>query len=57
VGTLARVSERLVPRTVEEERPSLTKYIDESQYRFPHIALTGATRLLPLSSVLSLPKE
>jgi phosphate:Na+ symporter len=46
IGTLARVSERLVPKTEEEERPSLTKYIDESQYRFPTVAITEATREL-----------
>lgn len=46
IGTLARVTERLVPITGEEERPGLTKYIDESQLRFPHIALAEATKEL-----------
>jgi phosphate:Na+ symporter len=46
IGTLARVSERLVPKTEEEEKPSLTKYIDESQLRFPAVALDQATREL-----------
>lgn len=46
VETLARASERLVPIAEEEERPSLTKYIDASQYRFPDIALAEATKEL-----------
>jgi len=46
IGTIARASERLVPKTREEEKPSLTKYIDESQYRFPTVAMTEATREL-----------
>ena len=46
VGTIARASEWLVPKTREEEEPKLTKYIDESQYRFPIVAMTEATREL-----------
>lgn len=46
IKTIARVSERLVPKTQEEEKPKLTQHIDESQYRFPNIALAEATREL-----------
>lgn len=35
-----------MPRTEEEERPGLAKYIDESLYRFPDIALAEATKEL-----------
>ncbi len=45
VGTIARVSERLIP-IKDEERNKLTKYIDERLYRFPAIALNEATREL-----------
>jgi phosphate:Na+ symporter len=46
IGAITRVSERLVPKTEEEEGPSLTKHIDDSQYRFPDLALTEAAREL-----------
>jgi phosphate:Na+ symporter len=45
VGAIANASERLIPRKQEEEA-KLTKYIDESQYRFPTVALGEATREL-----------
>jgi phosphate:Na+ symporter len=46
IKTIARVSERLVPKTQEEEKPKLTQHIDESQYRFPNVALAEATHEL-----------
>lgn len=46
VKTLAQASERLVPKTKEEEAPRLTQYIDETLYRFPPVALTEAAREL-----------
>ena len=38
--------ERLVPITKKEGKDKLTHYIDESQYRFPAIALSEATKEL-----------
>lgn len=46
IKTIARVSERLVPVTEHEGKEKLTQYIDESQYRFPDIALNEATKEL-----------
>jgi phosphate:Na+ symporter len=46
IKTIARVCERLVPMTEKEGKEKLTQYIDESQYRFPAIALNEATREL-----------
>jgi len=46
IKTIARVSERLVPRTEKDGKEKLTQYIDESQYRFPAIALNEATQEL-----------
>jgi phosphate:Na+ symporter len=46
VGSIARISERLVPAKAEEEKAVLTKYIDDQQYRFPDIALGAAIQEL-----------
>jgi len=45
VGTIARASAWLVPKS-RKEKPRLTRYIDESQYRFPELALSEATKEL-----------
>lgn len=46
VKHIARAAELLVPKGAEEERPKLTAYIDERQYRLPPVALTEALREL-----------
>jgi len=46
VKQITRVAELLVPKRAEEEKPKLTAYIDERQYRLPPIALTEAVREL-----------
>jgi phosphate:Na+ symporter len=46
VRYIARASELLVPKSPEEEKPKLTAYIDERQYRLPSVALTEAVREL-----------
>ncbi|MEN8173672.1 MAG: Na/Pi cotransporter family protein [Chloroflexota bacterium] len=46
IKTITRASERLVPKTEAEEQEKLTQFIDDSQYRFPTIALNEATREL-----------
>jgi phosphate:Na+ symporter len=46
VRYIVRASELLVPKSPEEEKPKLTAYIDERQYRLPSVALTEAVREL-----------
>lgn len=46
IKTIARVCERLVPKTEQEGKGKLTHYIDDSQYRFPDIALSEAAKEL-----------
>jgi Na+/phosphate symporter len=46
IPLLAKESKRLVPTTPEEGRLELHQFIDESQLRFPHIALAEATKEL-----------
>jgi phosphate:Na+ symporter len=46
VRYIARAAELLVPKRPEEQRPRLTAYIDERQYRIPPVALTEAVREL-----------
>jgi len=46
VKLIARAAEWLVPKSAEEEKPKLTAYIDEREYRLPPVALTEALREL-----------
>ena len=46
VKQIARVTERLIPRSSEEGKPRLTAFIDERQHRMPPVALTEAVREL-----------
>jgi phosphate:Na+ symporter len=46
VRQIAHVVERLIPERKREEKPRLTAYIDERQYRLPAVALTEALREL-----------
>lgn len=46
VKQITRIVELLVPKRAEEEKPKLTAYIDERQYRLPPVALTEAVREL-----------
>jgi phosphate:Na+ symporter len=46
VRHIARAAELLVPKSAEEQKPKLTAYIDERQYRLPPVALTEAVREL-----------
>jgi phosphate:Na+ symporter len=46
VRQIARAAELLVPKSADEEKPKLTAYIDERQYRLPPVALTEAFREL-----------
>ncbi len=52
VGTLARVTQRLVPQKALNGNASLTEFIDPREYSIPSVALTEATReLLRLGAV------
>lgn len=52
VGTLAHVTQRLVPQKAHGGKASLTQFIDPRQYNIPSVALTEATReLLRLGNV------
>ncbi len=44
VKPLARSAQWLVPPKAKDEKPKLTAYIDEMQYRVPAVALTEAAR-------------
>jgi phosphate:Na+ symporter len=46
IGAIARTTRRLVPVTEDEEKPKLTRYIDDSQIRFPDLALSEAAKEL-----------
>jgi len=44
VRPIARLAERLVPKSEEERRPKLTHFIDEKLYSLPSIALAEAAK-------------
>jgi phosphate:Na+ symporter len=46
VRHIARAAELLVPKSTTEEKPNLTAYIDQRQYRLPPVALAEALREL-----------
>jgi phosphate:Na+ symporter len=43
---IARLAERIVPRTPDEEKPKLTAFIDDAQHSLPAVALREALREL-----------
>jgi phosphate:Na+ symporter len=52
IKLIVRAAEFLVPKTPEEEKPKLTAYIDERQYRLPPVALTeGLKELIRIGKV------